>query len=116
MPRKQQGQLYENRQARGTTFGLRFRIPDGRRVYEKLGADYGSDPIDRREAEARAERLMAQVALGLYRTKAERVREREEREAGRRTAPRFGPFAEEWYQRRCDLGGRTGDGLSESGR
>ena len=116
MAREQQGQLYENTQKRGTTFGLRFRLPDGRRVYEKLGADYGPDPIDRREAEARAERVMAQVALSLYRTKAERIRDREERETGRRTAPLFGPFAEEWYQRRCDLGGRTGEGLSESGR
>jgi len=116
MARKQQGQLYENRQKRGTTYGIRFRLPDGRRVYEKLGADYGDDPIDRREAEARADRLMAQVALGLYRTKEERAREREEREAGRRTAPLFASFAEEWYQRRCDLGGRTGEGLSDSGR
>ena len=116
MPRKQAGQLYENRQQRGTTFGLRFRLPDGRRVYEKLGADYGAEAIDRREAEARAERLMAQVRLGLYLTKDARVREREERESGRRTAPLFAEFAEEWFERRLLLGGRSGEGLSESSR
>src|SRR6185436_2382791 len=30
--------------------------------------------------------------------------------------PRFGPFAEDWYSRRCDLGGKSGNGLSASGR
>jgi integrase len=109
---------------RGTTFRLRITLPRDlypdasgaqRRPSETLGRNYGSDAIDRREAEARAERLLAQVRLGQYRTRAQRAADRAAVEAGRVEAPTFYRFAEEWLDRRRVLGGRRGRGLSESG-
>ena len=112
--RKAPGQIVEQCGKRGVAWALRFRLPDGRRVSEKLGQDYGPDAIDRKEAEARAERLLAQVRLGQYRTKEERAADLAAREAERET-PFFKTFSEEWMDRRRVLGGRRGTGLSASG-
>ncbi len=112
--RKAPGQIVEQCGKRGMAWALRFRLPDGRRVSEKLGQDYGPDAIDRKEAEARAERLLAQVRLGQYRTKQERAADLAAREAERET-PYFLTFSEEWMDRRRVLGGRRGTGLSASG-
>lgn len=114
MRRNATGQIYENRTSRGVTYGLRFRSSSGERVYETLGRSW--EGMGRREAEGAAEDLLARVRLGIYRSRAERARERAEREAERVEVPVFAAFAEAWYSRRCDLGGRTGEGLSESGR
>ena len=113
MPTKANGQIYENRGKRGMTYGLRFRLPDGRRVYEKLGPMKGEPLIDRREAERRAEVLLARVRLGQYRTKEERAAEEEARKA-ESESPLFARFAEEWLARRRVIGGRRGTGLSAS--
>lgn len=113
------GQVYERKTKRGTIYGLRFVLPerdaDGkpRRVYETLGRSW--EGCDRREAEARAERLLARVRLGQYRTREEVARERAERESGRVEVPAFEEFAAEWFERRKVLGGRRGTGLSASG-
>lgn len=116
--RDARGQLYERRTNRGTIFGLRFVLPehddDGRprRVYETLGRSW--EGCDRREAKARAERLLAQVRLGQYRTREDRERERAEREAVRDEVATFEEFAAEWLDRRRAVGGRRGRGLSAS--
>lgn len=68
------------------------------------------------EAQDAAEKLLARVRLGIYKTRTELELERAEREAERDVAPLFAPFAEEWFERRCDLGGRAGNGLSPAGR
>jgi len=114
MGKKATGQLYENRTRRGVTYGLRFRTRSGERAYETLGRSW--EGMSRTDADRAAEDLLARVRLGIYRTRAERSRERAEREAARDEVPRFGPFAEDWYSRRCDLGGKSGNGLSASGR
>jgi integrase len=114
MGKKATGQLYENRTRRGVTYGLRFRTRSGERAYETLGRSW--EGMSRTEADRAAEDLLARVRLGIYRTRAERGRERAEREAAREEVPCFGPFAEGWYSRRCDLGGKSGNGLSASGR
>ena len=106
------GQLVESKRARGSSTGLRFKHP-GQRVYETLGRS--CEGCDRREAQERAQRLMAQVRLGQYRSKAQREAERAEREAQRTEVPTFEAFAAEWLDRRLVLGGRRGEGLSASG-
>lgn len=114
-PKRGGGQLYENKGARGTTWGLRFVAPNGKRKYEKLGQDYGPGAIDRREAEELAERLLAKVRLGQYETREER-RAREEAEAAAAgSMPVFAVFAAEWLARRRAIGGHRDSGLSESG-
>ena len=116
--RDARGQVYERKTAKGTIYGLRFAIPERdasgkpRRVYETLGKSW--EGCDRREAERKAERLLAKVRLGQYRTREERERERAEREAGRTEVPTFESFAGEWMERRRVLGGRRGSGLSDS--
>ena len=62
----------------------------------------------------RAERILVQVRLGQYRTKAERAAAEVARAAATET-PYFQTFADEWLERRRVLGGRRGTGLSESG-
>lgn len=114
MRRNATGQIYENRTRRGVTYGLRFRSASSERVYETLGRSW--EGMGRREAERAAEDLLARVRLGIYRSRAERAREGAERETERVEVPVFAAFANAWYSRRCDLGGRTGEGLSESGR
>lgn len=118
------GQFEAVRGKRGTTFRLRITLPADvypdvpageRRPSETLGRDYGEDAIDRREAEARADRLLAQIRLGQYRTRRQREQDRAAREAGRVEVPLFQPFSEEWLERRRVLGGRRGTGLSASG-
>ena len=57
------------------------------------------------------------MRLGIYRTRAELQREREEREAQRVEVPPVRRRSRsKWFDRRCELGGRSGKGLSESGR
>jgi integrase len=107
------GQLTERKGSKGTTYGLRFKLPDGRRVYEVLGRSW--EGCDRREAEVRTGRLLAQVRLGQYRSKAEVEQERAEREAAKGTVPTFEPYAAEWLAGRIVLGGTRGTGISPSG-
>ncbi len=114
MRRNATGPIYKNRGKRGVTYGVRFRTLGGERIYETLGRSW--EGMTQRDAEQTAEDLLARVRLGIYKTKAERQRERATREAARDVSPVFGVFAEEWYARRCDLGGRMGNGLSESAR
>lgn len=113
--RKSTGQLVEQKGKRGTTWGVRFRLPDGRRVFEKVGPHKGEGPITKAEAQQRADRILAQVALAQYRTKAERAAERAAREA-EVEVPVFAAFSDAWLERRKVLGGSRGKGLSESGR
>lgn len=114
MRRDATGQLVATKRAKGTAWGLRFRTGDGERCYETLGKTW--EGMSRRDAERAAEELLARVRLGIYRTRAQREQERAKREARRDEAPLFAPFADQWFARRCDLGGRTGAGLSRSGR
>src|SRR3954451_3834160 len=106
--RDARGQIPERRTARGVVYGLRFALPtrdgDGkpRRVYETLGRAW--EGCDRREAHARADRLLAQVRLGQYRTREDREREQAEREAERVEVPTFEAFAAAWVERRLVLG------------
>ncbi len=102
------------KRAKGTAWGLRFRTPSGERVYERLGSTL--EGMTRQDADQAAKDLLARVRLGIYRTRAELQREREEREAQRVEVPPFDAFAKQWFDRRCELGGRSGKGLSESGR
>jgi hypothetical protein len=106
------GQLVERTTAKGTVYGLRFRASDGTRTYETVGRS--QDGVTRREAEVRAERLLAQVRLGQHVTRAEKAREAAESAAQQDAIPLFGPFAEAWFERRLVLGGR-GEGLTERG-
>jgi hypothetical protein len=108
MRRDATGQPVATKRQKGTVWGLRFRTASGERVYETLGRS--SDGMSRREAERAADEPLARVRLGIYRTRAERERERAEREARRDEAPLFARFADEWFERRCDLGGRAGNG------
>lgn len=116
--RDAKGQVYERKTKKGTIYGLRFALPergpDGkpRRPYETLGRSW--EGCDRREAEARAERLLAQVRLGQYRTREERAAEESAREAERDEMPTFEAFAAKWMEHRRVLGGRRGSGLSAS--
>jgi len=112
MRRDAVGQIIERRGKNGVTFGLRFKATDGSRVYETLGRT--QDGVTRREAEIRAEQVLARVRLGLHRTAREKAREAAERAAQQDAIPLFGPFAEAWLERRCLLGGR-GEGLTERG-
>lgn len=106
------GQIVERTTAKGTVYGLRFRATDGTRTYETLGR--GQDGVTRREAEIRAEQVLARVRLGQHVTRAEKAREAAERAAQQDAIPLFGPFAEAWLERRRLLGGR-GEGLTERG-
>lgn len=108
------GQVYVRQTKRGAIYGLRFKSLDGERVYETLGRSW--EGPDRRKAEGRAERLLAQVRLGQYRTRAEREAERAQREAAKTTVQTFAEFSEEWFERRKTVGGRRGTGLSASGK
>lgn len=118
--RDARGQLSERKTAKGTVYGLRFALPDRdeggkpRRGYETLGRSW--EGCDRREAERRAEELLARVRLGQYRTREEIAGEKAQREAARTTTPTFAAFSAEWFDRRVAVGGRRGRGLSESGR
>lgn len=107
------GQLVERHGKRGTTWGVRFRLPDGRRSFTTVGRSW--EGCDRREAERRASVVLAQARLGQWKTPEERVREREEREAVRTQVPLFAPFAQTWLAERIALGGRDGSGLSPAG-
>ncbi len=116
--RDARGQLSERKTKRGVIYGLRFAVPDRdasgspRRIYETLGRSW--EGCDRREAEARAERLLARVRLGQYRTREEIAAEAAARKAGREEVPTFDEFASAWYDRRRVIGGRRGVGLSAS--
>lgn len=112
--RRSAGQLYETKTRRGISYGVRFRTQSGERVYESLGKSW--EGMTRADAQRAADDLLARVRLGIYRTRRERAAEEAARVAERESVPFFGPFAEAWYERRCDLGGRTGEGLSTSGR
>ncbi len=114
MRRDATGQLVATKRAKGTVWGLRFRTASGERCYETLGRSW--EGMSRRDAERAADELLARVRLGIYRTRAERDQARAERDARRDETPLFAPFAEEWFERRCDLGGRSRAGLSRSGR
>lgn len=114
MRRDATGQLVELKRGKGIVWGLRFRTAGGERVYETLGRSW--EGMSRRQAQDAADELLARVRLGIYRTRVERRRERARREAERNEMPLFATFAEQWFARRCDLGGRSGDGLSASGR
>lgn len=117
--RDARGQITERKTARGVVYGLRFALPtrdgDGhpRRVYETLGRSW--EGCDRREAEARAERLLAQVRLGQYRTREERQEERDTRKTEQVEVPVFEAFAADWLDRRLVLGGKRGKGLTVAG-
>lgn len=114
MRRDATGQLVETKRSKGSVWGLRFRTAGGERVYETLGRSW--DGMHRPEAQDAADDLRARVRLGIYQTRVERDRVAAEREAQRDESPLFATFAEAWFQRRCDLGGHSGDGLSRSGR
>jgi integrase/recombinase XerD len=58
--------------------------------------------------------LLAQVRLGQYRTREERIAAAVAKEAGVVVLPTFEKFAVEWMDRRRVLGGKRGRGLSES--
>jgi len=100
------GQLVERHGKRGTTWGVRFRLPDGRRSFTTVGRSW--EDCDRREAERRADVVLAQARLVQWRTPEERERERQEREAARRHIPLFAPFAQTWLAERIALGAATG--------
>jgi hypothetical protein len=84
------GCIVQRRLKDGTiAYGLRFKVPTGEKVYETLGRS--DEGCDKREAEARAERILAMVKLGTYRTKAELEQECQERQAERETVPTSAP-------------------------
>lgn len=80
-----------------------------------MGRDYGHEPISRAEAEERADRLLAQVKLGQYRSAKEQEAARNAAEADRFEPPLFQTFAEEWLGRQMVTGGRAGKGLTDAG-
>lgn len=107
------GQLVERHGTRGMTWGIRFRMPGGRRSFTTVGRSW--EGCDRREAERRAGVVLAQARLGQWRTPEDRERERQEREAARAQVPLFSSFARTWLGERIALGGRDGSGLSPAG-
>lgn len=115
MPRKNEGGIYIHQGKRGDSYRFRFYVPGKRRQHETVGKAYGPEAISLREAEARAERIRAQIRLGQYRTKAERIADRAERQMSAVT-PYFADFAAEWLERRKVLGGKRSGraGLSPS--
>lgn len=113
MRRDATGQLVEKTGAKGVTFGLRFKLPDGRRAYTTLGRSW--EGCDRRDAERRAATVLAQARLDQWRTREDRQLEQAEREVERATMPAFATEADRWLQWRKTVGGRRGNGLTSAG-
>jgi integrase len=106
MARQATGQLTQWKRSDGTTgFGVRFRFK-GRRYHELLGNS--NDGMTRRSAKLALQDLMSDVRQGRWIAPEQRVPEPEPK-----VVPTFHEFASEWFERLCNEGGRSGDGLSD---
>jgi integrase len=89
MARPATGQVLERRGKRGTTFALRFTLPDGERHQRRLGKDV--DGWTRRRAEDELQALLADVRRGRPNEIAA--------PAPVKADPLFAEFAHEWFER-----------------
>lgn len=88
MPRRATGQVLERKRSTGTTFAIRFTLPDGTRQYQTLGGK--AEGWDRRQADAQLRHTLSDVERGIWKPPAAEAVEPD-------ADPTLHRFATEWF-------------------